>query len=243
MNLFFIISDYLNQTYPIGLLKEKLWHADNSLKIIELTHQIKLNNIAEAAFVAKNIQTSDNQPYNLIVKVGYSKKLIIYEQFNNYYLLPDNGILTLLFENPDLNKVYAVDRENEALALQSMVKKDMSALEQFRGFKWLTEKKPHQVDQFLMSEAIHINQHGNCYFNIKKTDFEAFVADRPYQIRVQYFNTAICKKVSEHLSQIEAGTPGVVFNKAGYLKLVFNMGNAQKLLRIKEDTKIIIEKL
>ena len=240
--MFFIISDNFYVTHSIGLLKGEILAQNNEANVIDYYHQIKLNNISEAAFIARSIKTSNNQPYTLIIKVGKTKQLIVYKHNLNFYILPDNGLLTLIFENPDYNNVHYVDENNIQLALQCVNKNDLSELPKTKNFVFISRKKLTINPDFIRSQVIHINHHGNCYFDLTKETIDNFIGNQAFEVKVQHYTGLICTKIANNISEIAEGMPGVLFSKAGYLKLIINMGDARKLLRIKEDTNLIIEK-
>lgn len=241
--MFFIISDNFYVTHSIGLLKEEIFAQNNEANIIDYYHQIKLNNIAEAAFIARSIKTSNNQPYTLIIKVGKAKQFIVYKHDLNYYILPDNGLLTLIFENPDYNNVHYVDENNIQLALKCVNKNDLSELPKIRNFVFINRKQPAINSSFISAQVIHINHHGNCYFDLHKETINKFIDNQAFEIKVLHYVGSLCTKIANDISEIKEGTPGVLYSKAGYLKLIINMGDARKLLRIKDDTNLIIDKI
>ena len=85
--------------------------------------------------------------------------------------------------------------------------------------------------------------HGNCYFNLDKETFSRFVGYNSYNIKVQHYNSNLKGLIYSNIQEIPEGEAGVCFIESGYIKLVVNMGNAQKLFRIKENSQLIIEKI
>jgi S-adenosylmethionine hydrolase len=242
LNHFFLISDFNTQAYQIGSLKQLILKNDPNAIVIDFFHNIRLNNISEAAFIAKNIKNIDNQKHIIVVKVGNTKQWIVYQHLTNYYLLPDNGLITLILDNIDIQNVYSYSLEEENKAIHCIVNNQINLLNSTRNFISLYPRKPFINDHILTAEVIHIDYHGNCYFNLNESTLRDFLSNTEFNIRVQNYSGIITQKISANIFEIADGNPGILFSKNGYLKLVFKMGSAMKLFRIKENTKIIIEK-
>jgi S-adenosylmethionine hydrolase len=242
LNHFFLISDFNSSAYQIGLLKHEILNIDANAHIIDFFHHIRLNNINEAAFIAKKIETADNQKHIIIVNVGNTQQWIVYQHLTNFYILPDNGLITLILENINISNVYTFPKIGIKSAIAFCINNQLNQLKLSKDFVSLFQRKPFIEGNVLIAEVIHIDFHGNCYFNIDKTNISEFLQNSNYQIRLQHFQGVIAYKINSHISEIPDGSQGVLFSKNGYLKLVFKMGNAMKLLRIKDNTKIIIEK-
>jgi S-adenosylmethionine hydrolase len=91
------------------------------------------------------------------------------------------------------------------------------------------------------AECIYADRLGNCYFNIRKDQFEAFTGTRLFHIRIQHYLGVEFKKLVEIIRDANPGEAIFRFSKSGYLMLQIHQGNAKQLFRIKDDTKIIIE--
>jgi S-adenosylmethionine hydrolase len=101
-----LISDFQDGSYKTGLLKRELHSKLKDIEIIDISHQIKLNNTIEAAFICKQIQFNDEHKNIILCKVGSHKETIVYQQLNNLYIFPNNGLLGMVIENLSNQDVY-----------------------------------------------------------------------------------------------------------------------------------------
>lgn len=243
LNLIFIISDFQTNTYQLGLLKQDLYNASNNTKIIDFYHNIRLNNINEAAFVLKQLRNDENQSFTAIAKVGAVDEYIVYQHLLNFYILPNNGLLSLLFGHIKNDNLYLVKSKEISLAYQYISENRIHELPKCTNFIKYLPKQFFERGDYLISECVHIDMHGNCYFNIDKESFYRFVGTGTFNVKVQHYSSVITQTISNNIAEIPQGIAGVYFIESGFLKLVVNMGNAQKLFRIKDNTQLIIEKL
>jgi S-adenosyl-L-methionine hydrolase (adenosine-forming) len=242
LNHFFLISDFNSSAYQIGLLKQQIFNIDSNAYIIDFFHHIRLNNISEAAFMTKKIKKDEKNNQIIIVQVGNIQNWILYIDLNNYYLLPNNGLLSLIIENVIPSQVFSFNKNDFESTINKIISNQINQLNPTKDFIQLFQRRPFIEGNILTAEVIHIDFHGNCYFNIDKKTITDFIINSNYQIKVQHFQGVVSNRIFESIAEIQIGTPGFIFSKNGYLKLVFNMGNAMKLFRIKDNTKIIIEK-
>jgi S-adenosylmethionine hydrolase len=242
LSIVFLISDFQSDSYKIGLLKHRILTRHKDIDIIDITHNIRLNNTIEAAFVARQVQMAENQGSIMIIRVGKSGRMIVYQHLLNLYILPDNGLLTMLFDNPDLGKVYAVENERETEVMELFAQGRLNELKPAGNSMLISYNKQLNVhSDFIVSEVIFTDRHGNCYFNLTKDMFDGFVKNRPYSLRIQHYSGQVFSRVSNSVNDVNPGDALLSFSRAGYLKLQINLGNAKQLFRIKDDTKIILE--
>ncbi|MCC6818300.1 MAG: SAM-dependent chlorinase/fluorinase [Bacteroidia bacterium] len=242
MALVYLISDFQESSYKIGLLKSEWLLALKRPDIVDITHNISLNNMIEAAFIADQIQFPEYQNIITVFKIGENHESIVYQHFDRLYILPNNGLIGLLFDKIDTNSVYLIDSSLETQAALAFLENRLDKLP--KAGQKLALRYPKQLNftsNLLIGEVVFSDKHGNCYFNLKKNQFEEFVRNRQFQIKIQHFASPLADKISQSVYDVEQGYPVVRFSRSGYLKLQLNHGNAKKLFRIKEDTKIIIE--
>jgi S-adenosylmethionine hydrolase len=243
LSLIFIISDYQTNTYQLGLLKQNLYAVSNDSKIIDFYHNIRLNNINEAAFILKQLKYNDNQPFIVIAKVGVTQDYIVYQHLLNYFIVPNNGMLSLLFPSINKEKLWKVNSESIALAYQAILDNKVNELSQASNFVQYLPKQSFERGNYLITECIHIDLHGNCYYNLDKATFDRFIDQHQFIVKVQHYSSIITQTVSKSINDIPQGNAGICFIESGFIKLLVNMGSAQKLFRIKENTQLIIEKI
>jgi S-adenosylmethionine hydrolase len=223
-------------------LKADLHRKLKDIEILDITHQIRLNNIIEASFVCKQLQIDEFQNYIVLVKLGPTNEYVVYQHLLNLYIFPNNGLISMVFPGFDRNKVKLIETGNEDIAISAFLKGELDQLDSGTHKTVMRLNRPLQINgNIAAAECIFTDAHGNCYFNISKKEFEEFTANKKFNIRIQHYSGHEFDKVSESINETDPGEALFRFSRRGYLKLQINMGNARQLFRIKDETKIIIE--
>jgi len=236
-----LISDFQTGAYKIGIMKQALLNTLENIDIIDINHDIRLNNINEAAFISKQLLTVDKTLTITCIQVGMAHRLIIYQQNLHWYILPDNGILSLMFDINDLSNLYSFNNNNQIQAIQAILNQDTIPKSGAIILKSL--KKPMIDEKRIICERIYTNKLGNCYFNLQKEEFEAVFGNFSFNARIQFVPSVNFSKINLNIFEQDQGGATLTFSKKGFLKLAIYNGNAAQLFRIKEDTKLIIDKL
>ncbi|MES2618243.1 MAG: SAM-dependent chlorinase/fluorinase [Bacteroidota bacterium] len=243
MAIIHLISDFQSGSFKIGLLQSRLKQALKGIDIIDVTHDIKPQNIVEASFVLKHLSSEGHTPVITVVSMGEEERQIIYQHDLQWYILPDNGLLTLVFENPDKNTTFAIKTGELTDALQAIAAGNTANLQPAGNIVMRYAKKPMFHDHMIVTERIYTDKLGNCYFNLTRQAFEDFFEINRFRAKIQYVPGTFFYKISHKLSDVEQGDSMLSFSKNGFLKLSINQGSAAQLFRIKENTQIIIEKI
>ncbi len=236
-----LITDFQTGAYKIGILKQNLLNSIESVEIIDISHDIRLNNITEAAFVAKQLNKTVKTLTINYIKVGFANRLIIYQQDLQWYVVPDNGLIALIFEINDLSNLYSLNSNDELEAFKAIINGEKISASGTIILR--NSKKPEIQENRIICERIFTDKLGNCYFNLLKSEFDSVFKPNQFGARIQYINITAIGKISSKITDEEQGKASLSFSKSGFLKLAINNGNAAQLFRIKEDSKIIIDKI
>lgn len=243
LSFILLISDFQNNSHKTGLLKTGILRTIPDSTIIDITHQIRLNNLIEAAFVIRETLPVVDSGSVLLVKVGASRNMLVYQHQGSLFILPDNGLIGMAFEAPDHRHMYRIPAGEEIKAIRAFSENGLHLLPPAGNNYVSMLNKTLQINgDIAVAECIFSDGHGNCYFNISETEFAEFTAKRNFAIRIQHYTGQIFKRIHRHISDVSPGEALFRFGSGGRLKLQINMGNARQLFRIKDDTKIIIER-
>lgn len=242
LSLLHLISDLQTGSYKTGLWKSEWINHLPDLEIIDITHEIKLNNTIEAAFVGRQLLYNRNTSNIVHFKVGNTPQWIVYQHEMNLFILPNNGLISMLFDDIRYEEVRMVDKGTEITAAVNILKGNKNMYPPASSSLVLRYNKQATVtENMIVAECIHTDKHGNCYFNLNVETFGNFLRQRPFSIRIQHYTGHLFTEVGRSLQDADEGEAIFRFSSSGFLKLQINMGNARQLFRIKEETKIIIE--
>ena len=248
-----LTTDFGLKDYYVAIIKGAILRESPNLQIIDITHHIPHHNIVQAAFVLKNAYASFPEGTLHIVSVNthYSKEssFLLMQHEGYFFLLPDNGTLTLLFdpipENitrifPDnfaeqtLNMLYAKIAKHLAMG------KPMEELGEASGTieQRITLQAVISPAQ-IRGSVIHIDNYENVVVNITKDLFEKVGEGRKFRLYFKRHDPIL--KLSEHYQDVAIGEELCLFNAANYLEIAINMGSAASMLGLKVDDTVQID--
>jgi len=238
----FLISDFQDQSFQIGLLKAALLRSIPNSQFIDVTHAVKLNNTIEAAFISRSLLEELPEQSICVMAVGQTNTWVAYPYLTSLILCPNNGLLSMTL--PDLNHRQAVlfnQSKLEQVLAQWMNNKTIEHDLPLDQLEIRYNKKPQFNEQICIAECAFIDGNGNCYFNIKRDELNDFLKQRPFSIKIQHYNGQLFTKIHKQVNDVVSGDALFRFDHLGHLLFQVNQGSAKQLFRIKDDTKIIIE--
>lgn len=252
MQIVSLITDYgLTDTY-LAELKAGMLSRCKDIFFLDICHQVDINEITSAAYLLKNmLPLLPESSINLVSVNNYYKPNPAYLVFNHeskYFIGPDNGIFSLVFDNLDL--VYAIDTEkidsrnvneiychaiaciNHELHMEEFAMK-IDEIDKRLAFR------PVVNSSQIRASIIHVDHFGNVITNITKDTFEKVRANRSFSI---YFKPNdplhhVCKAYSD----VSVGEVLGLFNQAGNLEIAINCGNASNILHLYKNETIQID--
>jgi S-adenosylmethionine hydrolase len=109
-----IITDIGEKGYYLGSVKGTMLKEYPSVKIIDITTQIAPFEISDAVFVLQNAwyHFPDGTVHLILVenRTITTRKILVAEHENHFFVAPDNGIFSLFFHDKNL-KIFEVDKK------------------------------------------------------------------------------------------------------------------------------------
>jgi len=244
----------------LAIVKAKLISQNSGLQIIDLSCDIKDNNISDAAFILKNALPyfPDNTIHLVAVKfivdsnnlnrtnsIDNTRYLLTYYK-NQFVICPDNGLFTLLDStfNEPVYQIYYEDNTKHHFFLKDVFVNTAIHL--------LNSNLPAEIADKIKDIGILTSDY------YKAVQFESFVSGNTLRGKGIYIDdfgniiTNITKrqfidvvgkksfnitlpgtritKIHNTYDEVKHGQPLVLFNSFGNLEIAINGGNAQKML-------------
>lgn len=248
-----LTTDYGIKDYYVGSLKGQLLHSLPQATIVDISHLVPPHNIVKAAYQLKNAYASFPKETVHLVDVNVHQQtkipLLLTKQRDHYFLLPDNGILSLVFDTLSENVFRIPKLTNTYPELLTLYGKTVQQLHQGVSMENLGELtndiqrrltlQPVLTASQIRGSVIHIDHYENVIVNIHQTLFEQVGRDRPFQLFFKRHNPI--HHLSENYSDCEVGDVLCRFNTAGYLEIAISMGKAASLLGLHEDDMVQVD--
>lgn len=253
----------------LAIVKARLITQNPGLQIIDLSCDIKDNNISDAAFILKN--SLPYFPAGTIHLVGVkfiannsglnknnaidNTRYLLSNYRDQFIICPDNGLFTLLdngFSAPVYQLYYEDNTKHHFFLKDVFVGIATHLLNNGKvedvGIATQDYYKAVSFESFvngniLRGKGIYIDDFGNIITNISREQFTKVVGKKEFSITLPGSRIT---KIHNTYDEVKHGQPVVIFNSFDYLEVAINGGNAQKMLcprdiGAKFDFNLIIE--
>jgi S-adenosylmethionine hydrolase len=250
-----LLTDFGTKDYFVAAMKGVILSVDPKARIIDITHEIAPQNIKSAGFTLRACYRDFPKKtiFAAVVDpgVGSSRRAILVETDEYFFLAPDNGLLSFVFhESKDLRVFELTQRRFFAADISgSFHGRDVFAPvaahlsrgvepADFGGelsdYVCFEENLPRLIsDSEIEAEIIEIDRFGNLITNLKREDLP------------EKFALEIGEKQIETLRNYFAeGSPGeifMIFGSAGFLEISAFCASARDFLQTEIGQKITLK--
>ena len=266
MSIITLITDFGNKDHFVAKIKGDIISNYNDAKIIDISNNVSPFNIMEAAYILENAYKSFPDKSVHIIDVDsektIEKKHIVVCLDNHFFISADNGILSILSQNINPEKMYEINILNEFDEINSSIKvfskvachlakggkpeligKEINKIKSVKNLKPFINEDSNQI----ISSVIYIDNFGNVITNLKKSIFEEVRKGRSFEISVRNYKF---KKIFQKYSDLvnhnipinernDEGKGLVVFNSSNLMQISIyrsnpqNVGTASSLMGLK----------
>ncbi len=253
MNIITLTTDLGYRDPYLAIVKAMLISRNPSQQIIDLSCEIRDNNISDAAFILKNalpyfpentihlvaIKFITDRSLNNKTNTIDNSRYLLTKYKNQYIVCPDNGLLTLVDPafNETVYQVYYEGDNKHHFFLKDVFVDVATHLVQNRDLAEIATPvtdfyRASQFDSFvngnmLRGKAIYVDDFGNIVTNITREKFTSVVGSRNFMITLP---GARINKICTSYDEVKYGNPLVLFNSFGYLEVAANGKNASDML-------------
>ena len=237
----------------LALVKAKLISQFKEAAIVDLSCEIRDNNISHAAFILKNAlpEFPDNTIHLVAIKFindrssmskashADNSRYLLTRYRNQYVISPDNGLFTLIdpdFSEPVHQLYYEGSNRHHFFLKDVFVDAALHLLrrKEIKDIATLTDDyyKAFNFESFvngnmLRGKGIYVDDFGNIITNITRGKFEEVVGKKNFTITLP---GARINKIHTTYDEVKYGNPLVLFNSFGYLEVAANGKSAFNML-------------
>lgn len=250
-----LLTDFGMQDYFVGAMKGVILSVNRNIRIIDISHDIPPQDIRSAAFTLRNCY--DEFPAGTIFAavvdpgVGSERSAILVESQNRFFIAPDNGLLSFIFNTAEDFRVFKIIESRffrhpvsrtfhgrdifapAAAHLASGVRPDEFG-PRTGDFVCCEEARPFRSpENVLFGEIIHADRFGNLITNLRQTDLPTDFALEIAGRRIENLQTCFAGAAADEIFTI--------FGSAGFLEIAAYCNSARLILdcRIGEKCKIV----
>jgi len=266
MSIITLITDFGNKDHFVAKIKGEIYSNYDNAKIVDISNNVSPFNIMEAAYILENAYKSFPDKTVHIIDVDSEKTLekkhIVMYLDNHFFISSDNGILSILCQNINPEKIYEIIIHDELDNIDSSTKifskvachlakggkpeligKEINEIKPVKNLKPFINEDSSQI----ISSVIYIDNFGNVITNLKKNVFDEIRKGRSFEISVRNYKF---KKIYNKYTDIvnyeipinqrnDEGKGLVVFNSSDLLQISIyrsnpqNVGTASSLMGLK----------
>ncbi len=257
-----LLTDFGTTDYFVGAMKGAILSICETAKIVDITHEINPQSVRAASFTLRACY-EDFPPKTIFIAVvdpgvGSNRRAILVETGDYFFVAPDNGLLSFVFdknENSVAGESYrAFELTNEKFFARNVSRtfhgRDIFAPvaahlangvapKEFGGeiddFVRIEDSEPREIsEKIIEAEIIHTDRFGNLITNLRKENL-------PAKFSIEIAGRKIAK-LQTFFAEAERGEIFMIFGSAGFLEIVAFQASAQNLLKVKTGAKVFVTK-
>lgn len=255
-----LTTDYGSRDSFAASMKGVILKVNAQAQIVDLSHEIGPQDIWEAAFTLKSAYTAfPKGTVHLAVVdpgVGSGRRPIIVVTDSYYFVGPDNGLFSLVYQEAERIRVHHITSSHYYLPnpgptfhgrdifapVAAWLTKGIPSGnfgEEITDFVKLNVPLAKKAENGFEGHVVHIDRFGNAITNITYKDIQSFI---PEGGQLGAVSVAVAGKEIKGLKKFYAeaapGEPGAIINSSGHLEIFLFKQNARTALSIKRGDVI-----
>ncbi|MBL7685405.1 MAG: SAM-dependent chlorinase/fluorinase [Deltaproteobacteria bacterium] len=252
-----LLTDFGTKDAYVGTLKGVIQQINPKVSVLDLSHDVAPFNILQAAWIlSQNYRYFPKKTIFIAVVdpgVGSKRLGLLIETKDYFFVGPDNGIFTGIFQQEKIKYILHLNQKKYFLKNPSStfhgrdifapvaahLSKGISSRcfgEKISTYTSLPHYLPRRMKNFIEGQVLSIDHFGNIITNLSKEILSSFPTSS--------FHLKIGNKILHHFvaSYYEAPQKMPVFliGSSGLIEIAFNGGSAQNYFKIKVGAKVTL---
>jgi S-adenosylmethionine hydrolase len=256
-----LTTDYGTDDHLVGVLKGVILKINPEVQIVDITHGVTPFDVLDGAMAIANAYSyfPPRTIHVVIVDpgVGTDRRPLLVSGQNQYFIAPDNGVLSAVYEKEQNFVVRHLTAEHYFLqpvsktfhgrdvfaAVAGWLSKNWqpaSMGEEITDFRRFALPRPKEADGLLKGVVLRVDSFGNLITNFKSDDLPEGALEKG-EIKLQVGTHAVSKLVPTFANG-DAGEAIAYVGSSGLLEIGVNKGSASKTLGIGRGTAVLLDK-
>ena len=256
-----LTTDYGTNDHLVGTLKGVILKINPEATIVDITHNVAPFDLLDAALaIGSAYSYFPPRTIHVVVVdpgVGTERRPLLVTAENQYFVAPDNGVLSMIYEREE--NVVARNVTAAHYFLQPISKtfhgrdifapiaawlskgwQTASMGEEITDHKKFALPKPKATDGVVKGIVMRVDTFGNLITNFRVEDLPESALTNG-EVKFQVGTQAVSRMVPTFASG-DAGEPVAYVGSAGYVEIAVNKGNASRTLSIGRGTAVVLTK-
>ena len=256
-----LTTDYGTNDHLVGVLKGVILKINPDVTIIDITHAVTPYDLLDGALaIASAYAYFPPRTIHVVIVdpgVGTERRPILVSGQNQYFIAPDNGVLSGVYEKEQNFAVRHLTSEHYFLQPVSKTFHGRDVFTPVAGwlskhwqpasmgdtiedFKRFAMPRPKEADGALKGVVLKVDGFGNLITNFRAEDLTPESLEKG-TLQMQVGNHPVTRMVQVFASG-NAGEPVAYVGSSGYLEIAVNKGNASKMLGIGRGAPVVLTK-
>lgn len=256
-----LTTDYGTNDHLVGTLKGVILKINPDVTIVDITHGVAPYDLLDGALaIGSAYAYFPPKTIHIVVVdpgVGTERRPLLVSGDNQYFVAPDNGVLSLIYEQnsnvvvrhataehyylqPVSKTFHGRDIFAPVAAWLSKGWQTASMGEEIQDYKKFALPKPKAADGVTKGVVMRVDSFGNLITNFRTEDLpEATVKEGTIQLQV---GTQAVTRLVDTFARGQNGEAVAYMGSSGYLEIGVNKGNAARTLGLGRGTAIVLTK-
>ncbi|HTV58228.1 MAG TPA: SAM-dependent chlorinase/fluorinase [Verrucomicrobiae bacterium] len=255
-----LTTDFGTNDHFVGAMKGVILNINPEASVVDLTHGVIAHDILDGALaIGRTFKYYPPRTIHVVVVdpgVGTQRRPILVAGDTQYFVAPDNGVLSMVFEQSETLHAWHITSEHYFLHPVSNTFHGRDIFAPVAGWlskSWQTASFGEEITDFvrfsipkpkaqgtsIKGVVLRVDHFGNLITNVTPADVPALVTPDG-KVTIRAGNGEI-KKVCSTFSEGAAGEAIGIVGSSGYLEIVVNKGNASKALGATRGSEVAVE--
>jgi S-adenosylmethionine hydrolase len=257
MAIITLTSDWGRKDHYLAVVKAAILSRMPEAVIVDISHEIPPFDLNQASFILRNsykfFPKGTVHIIGITTEAGLETPHTAAEYEGQFFVGADNGIFSLLFDNPPSKLVeidILQDSEYFTFSTRDVFVKAATHLAAGKPIENLGDPrealnpkeafKPVTSSDLITGKVIYIDNYENVFSNISRELFTRIGKGRPFVIEFSSSRYKI-NKISHSYSDVADCELLALFSTTGLLQIAINKANASGLLGLKMDDTVRIQ--
>jgi len=254
-----LTTDYGTSDHLVGTLKGVILKINPDATIVDITHNVAPYDLLDGALaIGSAFSYFPPRTIHVVVVdpgVGTERRPLLVSGENQYFIAPDNGVLSLVYEREE--NIIVRHANVEHYYLQPLSKtfhgRDIFAPvagwlskgaqiasmgEEISDYKRFAMPRPKTVDGVNKGVVLRVDTFGNLITNFRGEDLPA-TALKNGAVNFQIGTTAVTRLV-DTFAQGNEGEPVAYIGSSGYIEIAVNKANASRTLALGRGAAVVL---
>jgi len=255
-----LTTDYGTSDHLVGVLKGVILRIAPNATIVDINHHVAPFDLLDAALtIGAAYRYFPPRTVHLVVVdpgVGTQRRPILVTADQFYFVAPDNGVLSLIYEresavtvrhitaehyflNPISNTFHGRDVFAPVAAWVAKTSQTEAMGEEISDHVKFTLPRPKAAGSALKGVVLRVDAFGNLMTNFTAEDLPA-ATGTDGKLSLQVGGKRV-EKLAQTFANGAAGEPVAIIGSSGFLEVAVNKGQAARVLGVNRGAEVVLE--